>query len=67
MRIPYSNFKEALERARHMAAFAGVPAYVNRLASSGIMRYEVSLEPIIGTSFGAGVVVTVQPPAKETR
>ena len=67
MRIPYTNFKEARERADHMAAFVGLPAYVNRLASSGIMQYEASTEPITDTSFGGGVVHIALPPAKEKK
>lgn len=67
MRLPYRTFQAALDAAEVLAIGTGNKWYVNRLASSGVMSYEVSALPITDTSFGGGVVVTVHPPIKETK
>ena len=64
MRIPFQTFQAALDVAEVKAIATGACWYVNRLASSGAMRYEVSTQKM-DTTFGGGTVVTVHPPFKE--
>lgn len=61
MRLPYQTFQAALDVAEIKAIATGSKWYVNRLASSGPMRYEVANVPMEKT-FGGGTVVTVWPP-----
>jgi hypothetical protein len=61
MRIPYQTLQAAKDVADVKAAATGRTWYVNRLASSGPMRYEAANAPITDTSFGAGVVYTASP------
>ena len=60
IRLPYPTFAEAKHRAEHSALFTGRTLYVNRLASSGVMKYEVSTQPM-DTTFGGGTVLVVSP------
>ena len=66
MRLPYQTFQAALDVAEVKATATGATWYVNRLASSGAMRYEVATEKM-DTTFGGGTVVTVWPPVKEIK
>jgi hypothetical protein len=63
MRLPYRTFQAALDAAEVKAIATGEKWYVNRLASSGPMRYEVADVPM-EKKFRRGTVVTVWPPQK---
>lgn len=65
MRLPYSDLAHAMTVARQKAQATGDTWYVNRLASSGPMRYEVADVPITDTSFGGSVIVAFHPAAAE--
>ena len=64
MRIPHKFLKDARDHARLKANETGEIWYVNRLASSGPMHYEVSDEAITNTSFGGGLVSVIHPDPK---
>lgn len=61
MRIPCRTVSEALSHAQFKANETRTTWYVNRLASSGPMRYESSSIAITDASFGGGLVHTVEP------
>jgi hypothetical protein len=64
MRLPYQTLQAALDVAEVKAIATGTVWYVNRLASSGPMRYEVSTHKM-DTTFGGGTLVIVLPPVAQ--
>lgn len=61
MRLPCKTLQEAYNYARAKADETQTDWFVNRLASSGPMKYEASDSPIMDTSFGGGMVKRVMP------
>lgn len=60
MKLPHRTLQSAFDHAQFKANETRRTWYVNRLASSG-MCYEASDTPITDTSFGGGLVKTVEP------